>query len=416
MPRALICKGPESGVRAFLATPAYSGLSGDYVQSLFSSQAKLLDQGISCDLELMTENCHVDDGRNMLVRDFLETDCEMLVFLDTDIAWNADDLVKLIKSDRDIVAGIYPLKKVGQGYPVKLFEGIQQAEDDGLLEVYSVPTGFLKITRKVIEDLVKVSSGYKAEGDTKQSLEIPIIFERTLEDGNRWGGDYTFCRKAKALGYKIYIDPEMEFKHFGENVWSGCIGDYLRDENNIQNPKLTQALNELRGEYTVKTFADIYRHWGNDWAASPELLMTCFEVAKQHNEIFECGSGISTIVMALTGNKVTAYESDYLWYKKVKTLSEVLGLDINLVYSPIKDYGDFQWYSDLPPKFDLALVDGPVRLIGREGFYKLADYENATLLIDDYLDIPILRNRVNLTFGEEHPFIISRPECLKKSA
>jgi len=415
MPRVLHYKSPrKGGIRVFLATPAYSGLSAAYTYALFASQQALSEEGINCDLEIMAENCHVDDSRNVLVRDFLETDCEYLVFLDADLRWNPSELVQLIKHPQDIVAGIYPLKERDSSYPVRLFDGVIQAYN-GLVEVEAVPTGFLKISRRILQELADISPGFMGKTDTKERTKIPLIFERTMADGARWGGDYTFCKKAAALGHKIYIDPEMTFEHSGEWNWMGCFGDYLRKKNNIHSPKLLEALNKLRGEFEDDVFAEIFKYWGNDWAASPELLLTCFELAKD-KEVFECGSGISTLVMVLAGAHVTAYESDYLWYQKVKELAEKLKLDINLIYSPIKDYGEFKWYSDLPPKFELALVDGPQRQIGRKGFYELADYEHADILVDDYTDLPILEGRENFSFGDKRPFTLSRPKCLKKSA
>src|SRR5687767_1370041 len=102
-----LARSPRRGPGTFLAVAAYDGLSAPFVHSLFSSQANIPHR---MDLEIFSGNCHVDDGRNRLVRDFLETDCEQLIFLDADVFWLDAELKKLIEHDADIVAGIYPMK------------------------------------------------------------------------------------------------------------------------------------------------------------------------------------------------------------------------------------------------------------------------------------------------------------------
>ena len=417
MPRVISHKPSRSG-GVFLATPAYSGLSAPYTQSLFSSHQVLLENDIPCHLEILTENCHVDDGRNMLVRNFLESDCEQLVFLDTDLSWKANDLLKLVQSERDIVAGIYPLKSNNESYPVRLFHGEQYATDDGLLSVEGVPTGFLKIRRNVIESLAEKANSYKGLNEGSERLEIPIIFERTLEGSNRWGGDYTFCLKALADGFSIYIDPEMSFTHFGESEWSGRYGDYLRNYNNILNPRIIKAFDLLKTQRDEQIFIDLFEAWGNNFAASPGLLMTCFDLSIDGDgAIIECGAGLSTLIMGLSGREIYSLESDYQWYLKIKSYLDYFNMtNVNLIYSPIMDYGVYQWY-DYAHKhkfnvdFTMALVDGPCRAIGREGFYNNFDISDMILIIDDSeTEAHFADGRENMVLGgEERPFMVSMP-------
>lgn len=417
MPRVISHKSPRKG-GTFIATPAYSGVLAPYVQSLFSSQEKFHEKGINTSLEILTENCHVDDGRNILVRDFLESDCEQLVFLDTDISWHSDDLIRLIESPRDIIAGIYPLKEKNEAYPVRLFQGEQYAEDDGMLEVEGVPTGFLKIRRNVLEVLAEKAKGFRGQREGDGRMKIPLIFERTIDDIGRWGGDYTFCLKARASGFKIYIDPEMEFSHYGEQEWSGRYGDYIRGYNNIANPRLIEHINKLiNGDVSEKLFIDIHKAWSNDLAGAPGLLMACHDIAKEGSgPILECGAGITTIILGLTGRQVYSLESDFMWYRKVRYYIEKFNLtNVHIQYSKLKEYGDYTFYDieDLPTdvRFDLALIDGPCRAIGRKGFYELFDTSEMTLIVDDAeTEAHFVDGRDNIQVGgHERPFIVSKP-------
>ena len=127
----------------FLATPSYDGKVGQaYTVSILHSLAALKEAGFGVTYCLMGGNCHVDDARNGLVREFMMTECTDLVFLDADVGWSGESLVQLLRYDRDMVAGVYP-KRVpdGEEYPVKIPpDHALYSEYDGLVEVEAVPT------------------------------------------------------------------------------------------------------------------------------------------------------------------------------------------------------------------------------------------------------------------------------------
>ena len=103
--------GLQSDKSVFLAVPTYGDLPAGFVHALWGAQMSLNSANIGSTLEILSANCHVDDGRNLLVRDFLETDCDDLVFLDPDVMFNPLDIVKLLLPRQDVVAGVYPLKQ-----------------------------------------------------------------------------------------------------------------------------------------------------------------------------------------------------------------------------------------------------------------------------------------------------------------
>ena len=418
MPRTLHYKPPADG-GVFLATPAYAGLSASYVYALFASTRALQEAGIDAHLEIMAENCHVDDSRNVLVRDFLETDCESLVFLDADLRWNPSELVRLIQHDVDIVAGIYPLKnnpKEDMTYPIRHLPGDTLENEIGLLEVEAVPTGFLKISRQVLESLAEDAPGFRNKLDTSDRIKTPLIFERTMLDGARWGGDYTFCMKAREKGFKVWIDPHMTFEHAGEHVWNGCYADHLVKQANQIHPKIIKNLADISCDrQTDDTFIDLFRTWNNEWASSPELLAACFEIARQYKTpVLEFGSGLSSLVMAAAGANVYALEHDWVWYEKITRIKNALSLDnLTVKYAPIRDYGDFRWYDidQLPDtrEYGIMLVDGPPRDVGRKGFDVLVHSDHAVVIRDDTLMTAECKGQ--FSFGVARPFFIKMPEA-----
>lgn len=366
-------RSPNGGPGVFLAVAAYDGLSAPFVQSLFSSRLK----DYRLDLEIFAGNCHVDDGRNRLVRDFLETDCEQLVFLDTDVFWNENDLKKLIDYQADIVAGIYPYRSEEEEFPVKPLPGERWAVG-GLVEVEGVPTGFLKIRRRVLETLYHTVSKHRSRDDGYGRKLIPVIFERTLNGLSRRGGDYEFCRKAREAGFKIYVDPLMQLGHQGTKLWTGCVGHHWR-----KDIALSEGLKAIRdGTTDANVFLELYNVWNNNWALVPEALLACTLLARNaKGPILDCGSGLSSLCMAAaTERPVIALEQSPDWAFKIRRLAGEHGLTNLTVHESAVD----GWYIDCPQHdYAVVVIDGPAGDDKRSGAFQNPWIHAAVVVVDD---------------------------------
>jgi hypothetical protein len=384
---------PRPGKGYFLAVPAYEGITAPFVTSLHSSLCNLPHR---LDLEVFSGNVHIDDSRNRLVRDFLESDCDELIFLDADVTWLDCDLKKLIEHDRDIVAGIYPLKNDDEDYPVAPLPGERWAEADGCVEVAGVPTGFLKIRRRVFEKLYGTVPQHRSKEDGYGRMLIPVLFERSLNGLSRRGGDYEFCRKAREAGFKICVDPSMQLGHVGQKLWQGCLGHFWRKD--IAIPEGIKAIREKRAD--AATFLEMFNVWANSWALSPEGLFASSVLARSaKGPILECGSGLSTLCLAAaTDQPVYALESSAAWASRVDRLARDNALtNVRVHLTEVKDYGGFEWYADAPREnYGLVLCDGPPRKTGRNGLFRLLPGEiaGAPILVDDIVHVQT-RNAVD---------------------
>lgn len=364
-----------------MAVAAYDGLSAPFVASLFESQARFPGR---LELEIFAGNCHVDDSRNRLVRDFLETDCEQLVFLDSDVFWRDADLRRLANFSADIVAGIYPLKSEDEDYPVAPLPGERWSNAEGLVEVAGVPTGFLKIRRRVFEALYDKAQKHRSKEDGAGRLLIPVLFERSLNGTSRRGGDYEFCRKAREAGFKVFVDPTMQLGHQGIKLFSGSVGAFWRKD--VAIPEGLQAIRENRAG--AETFLELYNVWDNIWAASPELLYTATVIArKAKGPILDCGSGLSSLcIAAATDELVIAVEQSPVWASRIEGLARENGLkNLKVHYSDLKDYGEHTWYANVPKDdYALTICDGPSGDQNRAGLFRLmSECLKGAVLIDD---------------------------------
>lgn len=398
-------KGARLGpLKIFIAIPTYSGkLDGGLTHSLIESLALLEKEEIGYEFFTLSYNCHVDDARNAIVSRFLQSECDALVFIDADVSWKPESLVRLAKHDRDIVAGVYPKRcKHDLEFPVTVEPGVDlYADEDGLVSVTGAPTGFMKIKRHVLEKMVLKNKHrqYKNRISKPDDPVETIIFERTYENGNRYGGDIAFCRNWQKMGGKVFVDPEMKLTHTGEIHFSGTLGDFWREKHGVsgyeRQVKFKKAIEQLRsGKCTEQDVNWLNEGWGsNPFSASSEMLAACYWMAKEaKGSILETGSGLSTIVMALANPDLTIHcmEHDILWASKLKYTMDIYGItNIKIHLNDLKEYQEGKWYdaTTLPDEsFSMAVCDGPPRRISnRSLFYKMMNekIKGATVLMDD---------------------------------
>lgn len=176
-------------------------------------------------------NCsHPAQGRNQLAQQFMDSDCERLIFLDSDITFNPGDLVKIARRPEDFVGGAYRYKMDEESYPVGwLNKEFLQATKGGLLEVASLPGGFMSISRRVFETL--------RERHPERHFEhfghrLFCWFQMPFVEGRLYGEDAIFCREWREAGGEVYLDPEIALTHWDFNKpYAGHIGNWLKRRN-----------------------------------------------------------------------------------------------------------------------------------------------------------------------------------------
>lgn len=222
----------------YIATPAHTICSNFHV-SLLRSISVLCGAGVSVTYAHLAGHCHVDDARNLLVADFLSTDCTDLLFWDADVAAQPGAALKLVSYDVDIVGGAYPLKDGSEKFPVRL-TGFTEPRFVGrdLQEADMMPTGFLRIRRNVFDQLLgNALAEPLAEVQVLKmdGVSAAVFFERGSIIGGggqleRIGGDANFCRRAREAGFTVWCDPSLLFTHQGSVDFVGRLSDAMRAE------------------------------------------------------------------------------------------------------------------------------------------------------------------------------------------
>ena len=68
------------------------------------------------------------------------------------------------------------------------------------------------IRRNVIEAIAEKADKYLGQDGVGQ---VANVFEFSMLDGKFVGEDYTFCDKATAMGFKVWVDVEICLPHVG---------------------------------------------------------------------------------------------------------------------------------------------------------------------------------------------------------
>lgn len=424
MSSLFIDSGPAAtGQKVMLATTVYDSPDASYTFSIQSSRMALAEAGIQSAYLLLSGNCHVDDARNSVLRSFLKSDCTDLVFIDADVSWKADDLVLLCRYDRDIVGGVYPYRRAGSGgMPVRCIRRDHPVDGDGLLEVEGLPTGFLRIRRGVIETLVADAPTFRPKDEDGA---IPLVFERTLINGQRWGGDVNFCRKWRERGGKLYASPEMRLGHVGKHIITDSLGAALRRQNGTTLSYATDLIR--RGEEQVSHLIEAQEAYANPWAAEADVLAFAINLARKATRpVIEAGSGLTTLLMAAaTDQTVYCLEHDPYYASRIEGHASELGLtNIQVVPATLAN-GWYRHTFDLPDRFSFGLNDGPPRQSGdRMGFFAALSSRCEAVLCDD-ADDPVYAEKLaqwadksgwRANIREGRAMLLYRPEIMRDAA
>jgi hypothetical protein len=246
-------------MNVLFATPCYiSGVSMNYVASMFSLALDSKHVGLPCTLHLHSESL-ITRGRNVIVLKFLaEEQYTHLFWIDSDIAFQPESVFRLLQADRDVAAGVYPIKRFNwpeKGLPAgttqRQFEDRYtdypfnpighgdipvsgHADADGFVEVAEAPTGFMVIKRRVFTQMMEKypELNYIPDGppDNPQRHLYWRFFDCMVDpDSGRYlSEDYAFCRRWRDIGGTVFADLQCKLGHLGQHMYHGNLAESLR--------------------------------------------------------------------------------------------------------------------------------------------------------------------------------------------
>lgn len=217
-------------MKIFVAIPVYDGkLPVETVRCLLDEQIFAIGNGDEMQTRFLSNCSHPAMGRNQLAQDFMDSSADRLVFLDSDITFPAGSIVKIANQPVDFVGGAYRYKIETEAYPVGWITSRPElhASEHGLLEVATVPGGFVSLSRNVFETLKREHPGRSYEHFGKVAHGY---FQMPFMNGHLYGEDSCFCKEWREAGGQVWLDPEITLTHWDFNKpFIGHIGKWLKN-------------------------------------------------------------------------------------------------------------------------------------------------------------------------------------------
>jgi hypothetical protein len=232
----------------FVATPCFGGMvSQRYMISAIGLLQLGASVGVKVSLDLLGYESLITRGRNILVSRFLDDSTTThLLFIDADIGFNPTQVLRMLRFDGDVVAGMYPLKlhdwnsgmqhaisgealeTASLRYVGTPCEGAEAAERDGFVAASYAGTGFMLIRREVFARMMAAnphlhySAAHVAAAPSRSAHQY-ALFDCMIEPetGVYLSEDYTFCRRWRDLGGRIWLDAQGGLIHVGQYEFAG---------------------------------------------------------------------------------------------------------------------------------------------------------------------------------------------------
>jgi len=250
--------------KLFIATPMYGGqCAGMFAKSTADLAALCAQYGIPLQFYYLFNESLITRARNYCCDEFMRSDAEHLMFIDSDIGFNPHDIIAMMalqaQDDKyDIIGGPYPKKCISwEKIKLAVDKGIADTDPNVLekfvgdyvfnpkggqqsiplnqpVEVLEIGTGFMMVSKKAMQkfyddykDRYLYTPDHVRTEHFDGSRKILMFFQAEVcEKSNRYlSEDYWFCQKAQDIGLKTWFCPWMKMQHVGTYIFGGSLAD-----------------------------------------------------------------------------------------------------------------------------------------------------------------------------------------------
>ena len=200
--RAPLNCAPETFPHVAIAIPCGTMVHADFAVSLGSMMHSLGDMPMSI---VVGKSSIVADARNMGLDFAQKHRADYILFIDSDMTFPRDALLRLLVRNVDIVGATYSRRTAPFHFLGDILAEQPTDAPKGLLEMARIPTGFLLVKATVFERLKRPYFRFRVDE----------------EAGVNIGEDYDFSDRVRSLGHRIWCDPMLskELGHIGEQAF-----------------------------------------------------------------------------------------------------------------------------------------------------------------------------------------------------
>jgi hypothetical protein len=240
-------------IHLVVATPCFGGqVSSIYASSIFHLQSAVRSKS-NIDLKVLLRDgdALITRARANLMTQFLDDPTAThFLFVDADIGFEPEQVFRLIESGADVVAGVYPIKRINwdkvrrgiearRKMPAAALDYVLEVDDpdhvavvNGFTRVRYAGTGFLMIRRQAFEKMCAHPAYASLQFFREHSLDALAgspnrfaLFECMIDSGTGTylSEDFAFCKRWTDIGGEIWVDLESRLDHVGPSVFHGDV-------------------------------------------------------------------------------------------------------------------------------------------------------------------------------------------------
>ena len=250
--------------KLFVATPMYGGMcAGMFAKSTADLSALCTNYGIPLQFYYLFNESLITRARNYCVDEFMRSEAQHLMFIDSDIGFNPQDVLALMALQAQdpekyaIIGGPYPKKCISwEKIKLAVDKGIADQDPNVLerfvgdyvfnpkngsgsipinepVEVLEIGTGFMMVHKSALQKFADVYPQYLYRPDHVRTehfdgtRKIMMYFQAEVDPKSEryLSEDYWFCQKAQEAGIRTWFCPWMKMQHVGSYIFGGSLAD-----------------------------------------------------------------------------------------------------------------------------------------------------------------------------------------------
>jgi hypothetical protein len=254
----------------YILTPVYGGMCHvSYLTCILATKELFAKMECPLTIEFCKNDSLVSRARNNLVAKAMHNPSTThILFIDSDITWNPFDVFRLLLDDKNLVGGVYPLKRYNwdrlkpsaeSGKPSNIDNWVERRNktslkdfidedvmiqcnmvnynsnylspeikiENGLIRVKHMATGFMMIRRDTLEKMMYAFPSTKYTDDVgflqgEQNKYAYALFDCGVEEGHYMSEDWMFCNRWRKMGGEVFYDVHICLTHTGPEDFRGA--------------------------------------------------------------------------------------------------------------------------------------------------------------------------------------------------
>lgn len=251
----------QKPLKIYIGTPCYGGnLQVGYFNSIMELNTNFTKLGVPFEMVPIANESLIPRARNGIVARFMaDPDGTHLIFIDADITFPWQAVLKLVLMDCDLSGGCYPKKMINwdkvranMKKDPEMNEGTLMAKSldyvfnpvyqvingkttahvqNNMVKVKDLGTGFMMIKRDVFDIMMyqyenlkyrNNVAGYHVDGAEDYFYSL---FDTEIDEKSKvyLSEDYLFCQRWRETGGNCFLDLSISLNHTGNIDFRGCL-------------------------------------------------------------------------------------------------------------------------------------------------------------------------------------------------